>query len=485
MNPPLELRILGSDWDALHQHLFPGDDDEHGAVLLCGQATTERTRRLLVRDVILANDGVDYVPGARGYRHLSGAFVTHQLRRAKDQGLVYLAVHNHGGRGVVGFSQADIDSHERGYPTLLAISGQPVGALVVADDAVAADIWFPDQRREALQVTTVIGDELLDLTDGYTRQPRLTAAGPSVGHSRQALLFGEAGQGKLAGLRVGVVGVGGVGMLLVQALSRLGVGHLIVIDPDVVSVSNLSRLPETSSRDAGIPRGILEKLRQRIGRLQAVRKVVAAERLATRANPTVNVDAIADDVANDRVAKQLRDCDFIFLAADTMLARDVVNQIAYQYLIPTLQVGSKVVLDPSNGNVLDVFSVIRSVGTSPGCLRCNQLVDAAKLTEEAVADPTQRANQRYVDDPDVAAPSVITINAVGSGWAANDFMHYATGLGRPSTGYRILRTRPVGNSGQHMTVQVPATDPHCHVCGPETHSARARGDSVDLPTRLN
>jgi molybdopterin/thiamine biosynthesis adenylyltransferase len=79
----------------------------------------------------------------------------------------------------------------------------------------------------------------------------------------------------------------------------------------------------------------------------------------------VEVHRIADDIANDRAARLLRDCDFIFLAADTMLARDVVNQIAYQFLIPALQVGSKVVVDPDDSHVRDVFGVIRSFGTRP------------------------------------------------------------------------------------------------------------------------
>lgn len=34
----------------------------------------------------------------------------------------------------------------------------------------------------------------------------------------------------------------------------------------------------------------------------------------------------------------------------------------------------------------------------------------------------QLANQRYVDDPDVHAPSVMTLNNMATGWATNDFM---------------------------------------------------------------
>jgi hypothetical protein len=36
--------------------------------------------------------------------------------------------------------------------------------------------------------------------------------------------------------------------------------------------------------------------------------------------------------------------------------------------------------------------------------------------------------QRYVDEPEVVAPSVITLNAVAVSHAADDFMFYMTGL---------------------------------------------------------
>ncbi len=484
MTAPSELRFRQSDWDQLLTHLFPGDHDEHGAVLLCGEVQTNRAHRLLVREVVPALDGVDYLPGTRGYRHLSGEFVTRQLRRAKDMGLVYLAVHNHGGRDSVAFSSADLESHERGYPTLVQVSGGSVGALVLAENALAGDIWLATGGRQEMGTTTIVGDALVQIDDGgpgrHTARPTIH----SEMHARQSLVFGEAGQETLRRMRVAVVGAGGVGMLIVQALTRLGVGELVVVDPDVVAKSNLSRLPEATMRDAGEPNGVFGRLLRRMGLVKPRLKVEVAGRIARGANPHVKVQEVPDDIANDRIAKLLLDCDFIFLAADTMLARDVVNQIAYQYLIPTLQIGSKVVLDPSDRHVLDVFGVVRSIGTSRGCLRCNGLVDVAKLTEESLASDEQRQNQRYVDDPDVDAPSVITINAMSTGWAVNDFMHYITGIGRPSSGYRLLRSQPVGQRGQQLTVQVPNVDPDCHVCGLGNHSALSRGDSLDLPTRL-
>jgi tRNA A37 threonylcarbamoyladenosine dehydratase len=59
--------------------------------------------------------------------------------------------------------------------------------------------------------------------------------------SRTALLIGENGVERLRKGRVAVFGVGGVGSFTVEALARLGVGHLTLVDPDEVAESNINR----------------------------------------------------------------------------------------------------------------------------------------------------------------------------------------------------------------------------------------------------
>jgi hypothetical protein len=481
MAAPFELHATESEWDLLHRHLFPGDHDEHGAVLLCGIAATHRATRLLVREVVLAEDGIDYVPGTGGYRHLTGEFVTRQARRARDEELAYLAVHNHGGTTSVEFSGPDLASHERGYPTLVGLTRRPVGAIVLADRAVAGDIWLPDGARADLTRTVVVGSRRSVLT----AEPDPTEPTADAQYHRQALLFGAAGQRILGTSKVAIVGAGGVGMLLVQTLARLGVGHLIVIDPERVDPTNLPRLPEATRLDAMafVDRDSMPDAVRRAARRLAARKVRVARRIAKRANRAIIFEGIVGDVADDAVARRISDCDFIFLAADTMLARSVVNQVAYQYLVPALQVGAKPVIERETGRVLDVYAVVRTLGTAPGCLSCNDLIDPVRLSEEALGDPVQLARQRYVDDPDVAAPSVITINDMGTGWAANDLMQFLAGLGRPASGYRLLRTTPVNEAAPHVTVQDPNADPACNVCGIGVTAARSAGDGCELPTR--
>ena len=100
---PWKLTIPSGLNQQLQEHLFPGDHDEHGAVILAGTCESERGLRLVARELHLAKDGVDYVPGKRGYRMLKAEFIQDLILRARDKRLAYLAIHNHGGTDTVGF----------------------------------------------------------------------------------------------------------------------------------------------------------------------------------------------------------------------------------------------------------------------------------------------------------------------------------------------------------------------------------------------
>jgi hypothetical protein len=130
------------------------------------------------------------------------------------------------------------------------------------------------------------------------------------------------------------------------------------------------------------------------------------------------------DVTYPAVAQGFVGCDYLFLAADTMQARQVFNAIVHQYLVPGVQMGSKVLSDQVTGDPSQVFGVVRPINPVSGCLCCCGLISPSTLQEEAQTDEERRA-QQYVDDPDVMAPSVITLNAVAAAHAANDFLFAA------------------------------------------------------------
>ena len=58
---------------------------------------------------------------------------------------------------------------------------------------------------------------------------------------RTEMLVGEDGIARLSSARVAVIGVGGVGGYAAEMIVRAGVGHILILDSDEVSVSNRNR----------------------------------------------------------------------------------------------------------------------------------------------------------------------------------------------------------------------------------------------------
>jgi hypothetical protein len=472
------LVIAGQMWDRLHAHLFPGDGDEHGAVIIAGMAQTSKGIRLLARELFLAEDGIDYVAGKRGYRMLRGDFITPKILACRDEELCYLAIHNHGGTTRVDFSDVDLASHERGYPTLLQITrGQPVGGLVLARDAVAGDVWLASGHRLRIHETRILGPSIKCL---YSRPP-LHHTSIDDQYDRQARLFGEVGQYLLSQLKVGVIGAGGVGSLIIQLLVHLGVGHIIVVDPDRIDQTNRPRTVGSTPWD---PLPWLTKINrpvwlQGIGRRLATKKVTIARRLAWFANPHCRVEPIFGDVVDDAVARRLASCDYLFLAADPMSPRLVFNALVHQYLIPGVQVGSKIPVHKATGKIGDVYSVSRPVTPDTGCLWCNGLISRERLHQETIHG-AERAVQAYIDEETLIAPSVITLNAKGASQAVDDFLFAMVGLTRPEASQEYVRSLP---RTRGICYEQPRKDQHCPDCGTKPSSRLAKGDALPLPTR--
>lgn len=474
------FRIAGPLFDKLQRHLFPGDHDEHGAVIVAGVIETARGTRFLARDVVLARDGIDYVPGRRGYRALTTDFIARVTDRCVRENLCYFAVHCHGGGDQVSFSPDDLASHRRGYPALLDISnGGPVGALVFADNAVAGEVW----RRTGvtpLDSMTVIDANLRHIVPSQlVHTDRCDAV-----FDRQSRLFGDAGQIALDQAQVGIIGLGGVGSLVSQWLAHLGVGYIVGVDYDKLEPHNRPRVVGARPWDAGEPlvRSRFQVLR-RVGERLANYKVRIAKRTACHTNPSVMYDAIIGNVVDLGTARQLIDADYLFLCADSMQARLVFNAIVHQYLIPGVQIGSKVPVDQNTGLIQQAFVASRRIHphVGGGCLMCNALIPADRLRKECQS-PEERRQQRYVADESIVAPSVITLNALGAAQAANDFLFAFLGLLEPTAKKGYLMHYPRERTWSSVDC---SQETACVHCGGSTSSVYACGDRRELPCKEN
>lgn len=457
---------------ALHRkltaHLFPGDFNEHGAVVAAGLAMTPVGARLLVREVWPAEEPRDYRLGSQGHMGLQATFIHRCIIRCRDQRLVYLAVHNHGGSGRVSFSEVDMASHARGYRALLDIAnGMPVGALVVANEAMEVDLWHPDGARSALREARILGPSIERCYPN--RSVQLAADGEShaaaASYSRQVLFLGPSGQALFKRAKVAVIGLGGVGSIVSEYLARLGVGHLILIDPDRLEASNTSRV--VGSRPSDLARAAHA----------STLKIDIAERVARDAQSSIRIDKIADDFARNVVARRVLDCDFLFLAADSMRARLVFNAIVHQYYIPGVQLGTKVRVEPESGRIDAAFTVVRTVRPGEGCLLCNQLIDPARLADEWKSD-AEREDQQY--GARIPNPSVITMNAVAAAHAVNDFLFAFTGIRKEE---KALYRR-YDHLSQSTIYEDPRRDPNCPECSDTIASRLGFGDARPLPTSV-
>jgi len=402
---------------------------------------------------------------------LTPRFVSERFRYCRDEQLIYLAVHNHGGRDHVEFSGPDNTSHERGYPALLDITGGPVGALVFAENAVAGDIWTPNRVRRPIKESIVVGRNVVRLyPEPPPRPPRA-----DITFDRQARWFGDRGQHLLGQLKVGVIGAGGVGLPLISMLARVGVGTIVAIDPERVEPTNLPRLPESRRLDALMPLRRFDAVNPLLDRF-STRKVRLARRVAKRANPKLTFNGIPESVVERRAAIELIDCDFIFLAADQHLARQLFNIICHQYLIPGIQLGTRIDVDSESGRVDDIRSNLRLVLPRQGCLRCARLIDPTKIQNEAVGK-AERERNRYLEE--VPAPSVITLNTRLAAEAVTDFLLMMGCLVAEQAPLDYLLYRP--KLRRHEPVQGLGSKLDCKDCGTVSRSRRGRGDRRRLP----
>lgn len=145
--------------------------------------------------------------------------------------------------------------------------------------------------------------------------PPLVDVGPELTHdqierySRHLLVpgIGMPGQRRLLNARVCVVGAGGLGCPALVYLAAAGVGHITVIDHDVVEVSNLQRQVLHRTRDVGTP------------------KVDSAARALAELNPGVCVSTRRTEITADTVHELVGGHDLVLDGTDNFPTRYLVN----------------------------------------------------------------------------------------------------------------------------------------------------------------
>ena len=122
--------------------------------------------------------------------------------------------------------------------------------------------------------------------------------------------IGPAGLQKLQESSVAIIGVGGIGSAAAYYLARSGVGHLKLIDQDIVESTNLQRLHSASMNDLYHPKA-----------------EVIADRLSEEA-AWCKIEPLIETVTDRNASDLLRDVDLVFDGLDNFRTRYILNQFA-------------------------------------------------------------------------------------------------------------------------------------------------------------
>lgn len=68
---------------------------------------------------------------------------------------------------------------------------------------------------------------------------------------RSALLLGDEAMERLSDTRVIIFGIGGVGSWCAESLIRSGIGHLTIVDNDVICITNVNRQLQATTKNVG------------------------------------------------------------------------------------------------------------------------------------------------------------------------------------------------------------------------------------------
>lgn len=155
---------------------------------------------------------------------------------------------------------------------------------------------------------------------------------------RTQFLIGEEGINKLQNSKVMIFGVGGVGSFTAEALTRTGIGTIIIVDNDTVDISNLNRQIHATRETVGMDK--VQVMRERMLLI----------------NPECNVIPMQVFLSKDNIEEIIPDdVDYIVDAIDSVTSKLALAEYCYKKgikLIASMGTGNK--LDPSQFKVSDI-----------------------------------------------------------------------------------------------------------------------------------
>jgi hypothetical protein len=327
------------------------------------------------------------------------------LETAAKYDLGILKIHSHPG-GYRDFSSVDDKSDKDLFNSIFGWTDSAfphASAIMLPQGQMFGRAILTDGSFQPLDSILVPGDDLQFWT------PELGGALPSYAQ-RHAQLFGSGTTRRLRELSVAVVGCSGTGSPVIEQLARLGIGRLVIIDPDRVEEKNLNRILNATREDAYLRRP----------KVEVMARAIAAMGFGTE------LEIIASDLATPRAIKAVAECDVVFGCMDGVEGRHLLNRLASFYVLPYFDVGVKLEAD-GHGGINEACGAVHYIRPDGSTLQDRKVYNAGQLKAAGLrrTDPKayrEQVKAGYIRGVAEDRPAVISINMQMASTAVNEFL---------------------------------------------------------------
>lgn len=345
--------------------------------------------------------------GSEGYVGALGA--------AEGDGAVPIWFHTHPGQGGVPLPSKHDRQVDRDIADLFQLrSGSGIYATLIASPRGGSFVFSGELTPEGEATTSIdrvwIVGERWRLIQNFARE----ASAPDAIFDRNVRAFGPDIQGVVGDLRVAIVGSGGTGSAVAEQLVRLGVRHLLLIDNDKLSASNVTRVYGSTPGDIG---------QAKVDVLRAHLRRIAPDLVSSTIEGMTTVKS---------VAKALRAVDLVFGCTDDNAGRLVLSRLSTFLLTPVIDVGVLLSSDRS-GALTGIDGRITTLTPGAGCLVCRNRVDMARAAAE-IRTPEERqklADEGYAPALGQVEPAVVAFTTAVAAAAVNELLDRLIGYGPP------------------------------------------------------
>lgn len=402
----LQLRISGLHHQILKKHLLPSDGLESVAVAICGRYMDEENIILTLHDIILIPDEECFSREEDLLQWPTEKAIPF-FEKIGNNDLAIMKIHSHPG-GYNNFSKTDDKSDAEFFDSAFgwALNDKPhVSAVMLPSGEIFARFFFSDLHHEPVKKILIAGDTIKFFGDNKQK-------GNDDFALRTIQTFGDTTYQSLRKISIGIVGCSGTGSPVIEQLVRLGIGKIVLIDPDTIEPKNLNRILNSTAKDA-------ESLTSKVMVLaDAIKKIgIGTEVVSLQTN-------IYDSILTLR---ELIKCDIIFGCMDSVDGRHLLNQLCTFYLIPYFDLGVKLEADGKGGinkicGSVHYLQPGKSSLISRGVYTIDDLRAASQFRKNPKEFESLRKNS-YIKNVNVNSPAVISVNMNIASHAVNEFLN--------------------------------------------------------------